>query len=175
MTDPTVWLSNVTPTITYGLAVVVISLFVVLWIVTRIGRVPPVLKTVGVDRSWIKTPLDRVDEAVRAGHIEPAIREVQGFLEGELNSRYHISASGPHVFRSARGALPPGTADLLRVARRLDSARRYALRAEVAEVPDFIRKRFGPRWSQRAREGLDRGLGDLEKLLSATEANRDRT
>ncbi len=174
MTDPAVWLSDVTPTITYGLAIVVITLFAVLWVVARIGRVPPILKTVGLDRSWFKTPLDRVDEAVRAGRFEPAIREVQGFLEGELNSRYQISASRHPRFWSARRAPPPGYTELLRAARQLDSARHYALRVEGAEVPNFIRNRLRPRWSQRAREDLDQALVELEKLLPSTEANRDR-
>jgi len=174
VTDPAAWLSDVTPTITYGLAVVVISFFVILWLVVRVGRNPPILKTVGVDRSWIKTPLDRVDEAVRAGRFEPAIREVQGFLEGELSSRYHISSSRPPHFWSARGELPPGTADLLRVARQLDSARHNAQRAEAAEMPDFIKKWLGPSWSQRKREELDQALVELERLLPPTEAIRDR-
>lgn len=174
MTDPTAWLSDVTPTLTYGVAVVVLSFFVVLWLVARIGRVPPMLKTVVVDRSWFKTPLDRVDEAARAGRIEPAIREVQGLVEGELNSRYHLSASRPILSRIGRGTLPPGAADLLRAVRRLDSARQEARRAEGAELPEFVRKWLGPRWARRARENFEGSLVEIERLLPSTEANRER-
>jgi hypothetical protein len=173
VTDPSVWLSDVSPTITYGLAVIVISFFVVFWLVVRIGRIPPILKTVGFDRSWIKTPLDRVDEAVRAGRFEPAIREVRGFVEGELNSRYRISSRRHLGFWGARGDRSPGYADLVRVARRLDTAGRNARRAEAAEWPDFIMKWLGPSWSQRAREDLDHSLVELERLLPPAEANRD--
>ncbi len=168
MSDPAVWLGNVSPTYTYGIAVGVIAFFVILWIVARIGRVPPALKTVGSDGGWILTPLDRVDEASRAGRIEPVVREVQGYLAGVLRSRYGVAPTRPG---RARTAVPP---ELRSAGRHLDSASRYARRLEVTEMPDFVRNWFRRGWSQRAREDLDRALAEIERGLATPEVPRDR-
>jgi len=152
--------------LTYGVPLGLLAVLIALWIAGAFDRDPPVLATVPPDREWIKTPLDRVDEGLRAGRLVPAIAATRSRVELELTQRFDLSARVPPVLWSLRRSVPEGAAVLLAADRELRAAQLYAQRVESVVTEDFVTRWRGPVWQQRSRElfasALDRAAPWLE-------------
>lgn len=170
MSDPVSWLASASSVLTYGLPVGILAVLIGAWLLGRIDHAPPLLESVGPDRSWVKGPIDVVDAAVRSDRYEPAIVLAQQRLDYALYAAYKVTLKAPPLFWKHRSSVPPTLVALLKTGEKLRRARYYAWRAEIAELPEFLVRWRKPVWQALVRGLFDSALSDLETLLPPLEA-----
>ena len=154
----------------YGVPLVLFLLGLVIWLLRRTDRTPPWLRSVGPDRSWIKTALDVVDVGLREDRWTPAIEVTLARTDYALFQHHGIHADAPPIFWRYRRSLPEEARALLAADRLLRAAHFYAVRTESDRPRDLIARWRGPVWRARVHSLLDAGLTEIEPLLPTLEA-----
>ncbi len=163
--------ANVNATWTYGVPFALLAAGAGLWFALGFDRSPPVLETVPPDRSWAKSPLDRVDVGLREGRLLPVIRGLRERISGALAERYQISARAPPMMWNSPGRLAAPAVALLKADRELRTAEVYAARVERPEGEDFVTRWRAPAWRETARARIQSALSlALPALGLGTEA-----
>ncbi len=154
----------------YGVPLVLFLVGLVIWLLRRTDRTPPWLRSVGPDRSWIKTALDVVNGGLKEDRWTPAIEVTLARTDYALFQHHGIKADSPPIFWRYRRSLPEEARTLLAADRQLRAAYFYASRTESDRPLDLIARWRRPVWRARVHSLVDSVLTEIEPVLPKLEA-----
>jgi hypothetical protein len=158
-------LGGASSTVTYGVPLLILIVFIFIWLGGGFPRLPPALETVPPDRRWVKGPLDRVDEGLRTGAYSAAITFLRFRVENALSSDFQIALRRPLPLGTRREELPERARALLRAGRELITAEGYASVLERSGDPGILGRWRRPEWERRERALVAAALSELETAL----------
>lgn len=169
MTGGSPLFDGISSAVLYGVPFVLFLVGLAVWLLRRTDRTPPWLRSVGPDRSWIKTALDVVDTGLRADRWVPAIEVTLARIDYALFQHHGIRADSPPILWRYRRRLPEEARTLLDADRRLRAAYFYASRTESDRPRDVIARWRRPVWRARVQSLVGAALTEIEPVLPALE------